>query len=358
VLAGAVLVQRLFPIRERTRLRIERAAALAGAALALGALIAAIVFAGRIWHTFANPVSSQISSNTGHIASLNSSNRWRWWQEAWHAFTQHPGDGTGAGTFRITDAMLRRSPLTTTEPHNVPLQFLSETGIVGLLLFVAAAVAGVVGVWRARARTRGTERAAVNALAIGAAAFLVHLLGDTDWDYLAVCGPMLFVTGALVAGDAPPAPAVKRRPLVAVGAVLVALGAVYSLGAPWLAQRQLASATTLPQVKRAHAYDPLSTDALTEWAAFEELVNPARAAQLYRDAVSLEPENAAVWFEYGDFFWNRRLWQQAYLAYSRSWQDDRFGPAGVPCGRLDQARHKVLGVWPPSCPGGRPAAPS
>jgi hypothetical protein len=358
VIAGAVLVGRLFPVPEHARRRIERAAAVAGGLLAAGAVIAAIVFAGRIWHSFANPVSSQITSTTGHIASLNSSNRWRWWQEAWHAFTRHPGGGTGAGTFQITDKMLRRSPLTTTEPHNVPLQFLSETGIVGLLLFAGAAVAAVVGVLRARTRARGPERAAVTALAVGVAAFLVHLSADTDWDYVAVCGPLLFVTGALVAGRVSPEPASRRRPLVAVGAVLVALGAIYSLGAPWLAQRRLETATTLAQVKGAHAYDPLSTDALTEWAAFEEIANPVRAAQLYRDAVSLEPENATVWFEYGDFFWDEGLWRQAYLAYSESWHDDRFGPAGVPCGRLDQARHKVLGVWPPSCPGGQPAAPS
>lgn len=358
VFAGAVLVERLFPVPEHVRRRIERAAGLTGAVLAAGALIAAVVFAGRIWHSFANPVSSQITSSTGHITSLNSSNRWRWWQEAWHAFTRHPGGGTGAGTFQITDKMLRRSPLTTTEPHNVPLQFLSETGIVGLLLFAGAAVAGVVGVSRARARARGAERAAVTALAIGAAAFLVHLGADTDWDYLAVCGPLLLVVGALVAGRVSAEPAPRRRPLVAAGALVIALGAIYSLGAPWLAQRRLETATTLAQVKRAHAYDPLSTDALTEWAAFEEVANPVRAAQLYRDAVSLEPENAAVWFEYGDFFWDEGLWRQAYLAYSESWRNDRFGPAGVPCGRLDQARHKVLGVWPPSCPGGRPAAPS
>jgi O-Antigen ligase len=358
VFGAAVLLQRVLPVPEPVRKRIERAAALAGTAIAIGAVIAAVVLAGRIWHTFANPVSSQITSSTGHIASLNSSNRWRWWQEAWHAFTRHPGGGTGAGTFRITDAMLRRSPIETTEPHNVPLQFLSETGIVGLLLFVAAAVVGLVGVARARARATGIERAALTALAIGAAAFLVHLVADTDWDYVAVCGPLLFVTGALTAADATPEPAPRRRPLLAVGAVLVALGAIYSLGAPWLAQRQLTTATTLAQVKRAHAYDPLSTDVLTEWAAFEEASDPVRAEQLYRDAISLEPENATVWFEYGDFFWDERLWRQAYLAYSTSWQDDRFGPAGVPCGRLDQARHKVLGVWPPSCPGGRPAAPS
>ncbi|HEX5247076.1 MAG TPA: O-antigen ligase family protein [Gaiellaceae bacterium] len=355
VAGSSSLVRRRLRVSDATRRRIERTAAIAGTAVVIALVVVAVVFAGRIWHSFANPVSSQIASNGARLGSLNSSNRWSWWQEAWHAFLRHPGGGTGAGTFQITDAMLHHSPLRTTEPHNVPLQFLSETGVVGLLLFVAAAVAAVFAVTRARLRARGTERAARTALAIGAAAFLAHLVVDTDWDYIATCGPLLFVVGALVVrGSSAPSPA--RRPLLAAVAVLFSLGAIYSLAAPWLAARQLATATTIPQVKRAHAYDPLSTDVLTEWAAFEEAVNPKRAEQLYRDAVTLEPQNTYTWYDLGDFFWDFHRWTEAYLAYSRAWQDDHFGPAGTPCGRLDQARHKVLKVWPPSCPGGRPAA--
>jgi hypothetical protein len=348
--AASVLSRR--PMSEAMRRRAERAAAIGAAAAAVAIVVVALVFAGRIWHSFANPVSSQISSSKSHLSSLNSSNRWRWWQEAWHAFVQHPGGGTGAGTFQFTDQHLRQSPITTTEPHNVPLQFLSETGIVGLLLYLAAAVAATVAVVRTRARAQGTERAAVTALAIGAAAFLVHMVADVDWDYVATCGPLLFVAGALVVrGQAASSPA--RRPLVAAAAVLFAFAALYSLSAPWLAQRQLASASTLAQVKHAHSYDPLSTDVLTEEAAFE---TPVRAQRLYRDALALEPENSNLWLELGDFYWSERFWTQAYLSYSEAWHLDKFGPAGTPCGVLDQARYKVLKVWPPSCPGGRPAA--
>jgi hypothetical protein len=358
LVAGASsLVRRRLPVSDTVRRRIERSATLAAAGGALLVVVLAGVFAHRIWHAFANPLSSQIGSSTGHLASLNSSNRWRWWQEAWHAFVHHPGGGTGAGTFQLTDRMLRTTSLvTTTEPHNVPLQFLSESGIVGFLFFVGAAIAAVVGVSRARARARGTERAAVTALAIGAGVFLVHLVADTDWDYVATCGPILFVVGALVASAAPAREPVRRRSLlVAVAAVVVALGAVYSLAAPWLAQRELAN-LTLASAKKAHSYDPLSTDALTYWAALEESTNPVRAEQLYRDAVSLEPENSDTWYALGDFYFDERRWTEAYIAYSNAWHVDRYGPAGTPCGRLDQARYKVLKVWPPSCPGGRPAA--
>jgi Tfp pilus assembly protein PilF len=145
--------------------------------------------------------------------------------------------------------------------------------------------------------------------------------------------------------------------LFSVGAVLVALAGVYSLGAPWLAQRQLASAATAAAAKRAHSYDPLSTDALTEWAAFEDAGgHTRRAEQLYEQAVSLEPENSETWWALGSFYAGHREWPLAYAALSNAWTYDRYGPAGTPCGLLDQARHEALHVWPASCPGGVPAA--
>lgn len=357
-LAAARLESRS-PLAPGRRRRVERAAGVAALALVLAGIATSIVFSGRIWSEFTNPVSSQISSTSGRITSLNSSNRWRWWGEEWRAFTAHPGGGTGAGTFELTDLRVRRSPLTTEEPHNTPLQFLGELGIVGLLLYAGAAAAGAAAVVRARRRAAGAERAAVTALGIGLAAFLAHTVVDMDWNFVATCGPLLLLAGALAgrpaAAEAPVARA--RRPLLAAGAVLFALGAFYSLAAPWLAQRQLAGATSAAGVKRAHAWDPLSTRVLMVWAAFEDADgNVLRANDLYRQAVSLEPQSAETWYELGLFYADHKAWKLAYDAFSKAWTYDRFGPAGTPCGALDQARHRVLGTWPPSCPRGRPRA--
>ena len=190
-------------------------AALAGAVAGV-ALVVCGACAGRIWHEFANPVASQIgSTRAGRQPQLEQP--LAWWQEAWHAFTRHPLGGTGAGTFQLTDLALRRSPLTTTEPHNVPLQFLGETGIVGFLLFArrcrsrrgSPAHAGAPAAPSARRSPR--SRSAL-------AAFLVHIVADIDWNYVATCGPLLFVAGVLlVRGPHRPAPA--RRPLLAARAV-------------------------------------------------------------------------------------------------------------------------------------------
>jgi O-antigen ligase len=361
VAAVAVALARLEsrrPLGEGARRRVERLVAVVALVAVLAGLAVAVAYAGRMWHSFTHPVSSQINSNSNRFLNASSSNRWRWWTEEWHVFTRHPFGGTGAGTFHLTDLALRRSPLTTTEPHNVPLQLLGETGIVGLLLYLGAAAAAAAGIVRARGRAHGAERAAVTAVAVGLAAFLVHMVADMDWNFVATVGPLLLAAGVLLARPAPPSAArPARRLLLAAGAVLVALGGGYSLGAPWLAQRTLASAATAADAKRAHAYDPLSTAALTEWAAFEGAGgNSKRAEELYKQAVSLEPQNSETWWELGSFYYEQGEWPQAYAALSSAWTYDRFGPAGTACGLLDQARHKALHIWPSSCPGGAQAA--
>jgi tetratricopeptide (TPR) repeat protein len=199
---------------------------------------------------------------------------------------------------------------------------------------------------------------AVTALAIGLAAFLAHTVFDMDWNFVATCGPLLLVAGALAGRASPDAEPIRvRRPLLAVGAVLFALAAFYSLAAPWLAKRQLATAVSASAAKKAHGFDPLSTSALIDWAAFEDAGgNVLKANDLYEQAVSLESQSSETWYALGLFYWEHQAWKPAYGAFSKAWTYDRFGPAGIPCGSLDQARHKALGTWPPSCPRGRPRA--
>jgi len=364
VAAAAVALARLEarrPLSAARRRMVERAAASAAALLVAAAVALSAVFAGRIWNEFANPATSQLSSGSSRALSLNSSNRWRWWQEEWQAFTEQPLSGTGADTFQLTDFRLRQSSLVTTaEPHNTPLQLLGELGIVGLLLYLGAAAAAGAGIVAARRRASGSERAAVTALGLGLAAFLVHTVVDMDWSFVAPSGPLLLVAGLVLGRERTAKQGARpaRRPLVAVAAVLVAAGGVYSLAAPWLARRALARATTPADFRRAHSYDPLSTEVLSDWAAAEEARgNLGQALKLYRDATALEPENGSTWFDLGTFYAAHGDWERAYEALSTAWRYDPQGPAGVPCGPLDQARHAVLGTWPASCPrGSRPAA--
>ena len=53
-------------------------------------------------------IRSARRSGTPAMIRTSSSNRWRWWQEAWNTFTATSG-GTGAGTFGLTDRLERDS---------------------------------------------------------------------------------------------------------------------------------------------------------------------------------------------------------------------------------------------------------
>jgi hypothetical protein len=336
--------------------RIARAAAVALVVLVLAALAAAVVRAGgpadfvtARWHEFSNRTSAQVPETPTRILSGSSSNRWRGWTEAWNGFTDKPLQGTGAGTFELVDRVERDSPLATTEPHSVPLQFLSETGIVGFLLYAAVVAAAVIGILR-RERTRVWL-----ALALGAALCFVHSWVDIDWDFIAVQGPLFLTVGALVSGPATPVPA--RRWLISGAVGVCALAALYSVTSPWLAANRVAAANdaiernkpglALTEARSAHAFNPLSVDAL--WV--EALVEPndAKALQLYRRARDLEPTNPETWYQLGAFELFIKRPRDAYRDLNHAYTLDNFlfGPKTLAGHQLDEARCKVD---PATCP--------
>ena len=86
------------------------------------------------------------SNDPGRLGSLETNNRTVWWGEAWQVFRAHPAGGTGARTFEIARKRYRDDAANVTEPHSLPLQLLSDTGLPALPA-------------RARARRRARPRA-------------------------------------------------------------------------------------------------------------------------------------------------------------------------------------------------------
>src|SRR5207244_716013 len=117
-------------------------------------------------HEFTSQTS--VEESPGRVTSFSSNHRWAWWKESWSSFLEHPLDGTGAGSFVLVHRPRRSTSLdVTTEPHNVPLQFLGETGIVGFLLFVGAAVAAALGIRAALRRLGDDDRPAGRRVGLG-----------------------------------------------------------------------------------------------------------------------------------------------------------------------------------------------
>jgi len=356
LIVGAVVVgfASRFVLTRVVDRRVARVAAVALVVLLLAALAGAVVRAGgpgdfvsARWHEFSNKISAQVADNPNRITSASSSNRWRWWTEAWNAFTDKPLQGTGAGTFELIDRVERNSPLATTEPHSVPLQFLSESGVVGFLLYAAILGTAVVAILR-----RERSRAWV-ALALGAALCVVHSWVDIDWDFIAVQGPLVLAVGALVSGPSTPIPG--RRWLVSGAVAVCALAALYSVTSPWLAVNRVTAAynaiernrpgQALTDARSARAFNPLSVDALF----VEALVEPsdAKALQLYRRARDLEPTNPETWYQLGAFELVIKRPRDAYRDLNQSYTLDSYGPASLKGGPLDQARCKID---PATCP--------
>jgi tetratricopeptide (TPR) repeat protein len=328
------------------------------------AVLAVLLFAGSTikaggpggWlqdraHEFTS--QANVSEGPQRVTSFSSNHRWAWWKESWSSFLDHPLDGTGAGSFVLVHRPRRSTSLdVTTEPHNVPLQFLGETGIVGFLLFVGAAVAAALGMRATLRRLDEDERPAALALALGVLAYILWAIVDFDWDFVAVTGPAFFLIGVVLAAGRPPRGA-DRRTLWAAGSVLVALAAALSLLSPWFSEKRLEASlvdvqrgnvsAALAAAHESHSYDPLALEPLLVWAGIEGSAgNIPGAKRLYDKAVRLKPKDAEAWYEYGVFELKVDCFPlRAYQYLNRSYTLDPFGPTSRPGGPLDEARRLV-----------------
>jgi tetratricopeptide (TPR) repeat protein len=332
LLAGAAAAAALARApRPRDTPALRRALYAAGALALVAAVVGAVLAAGSFTS------SSPVESGSGRYTSAGSNFRWEWWQQAWHGFQHARLAGTGAGAFHVTNLQYRSSFLDeTTEPHSLPLQFLSETGIVGLVLLVAAVAVLVRPGWR----RRGHELA----LALFLPAYLVHSLIDVDWDFVAVSAPAFVAAGAL-AGR----PAVRRVGpfglLAAGGAALFAFAVMLLpwLGARWSDDALAASPDRAVRLAdRAESVDPLLVDPL--WAkafAAATLNEPRRAFQYYVQAVDREPRNPQTWRLAGEYAFSLRCYRSAYTYLEKYTELD---PNGRPSGGAEHYREALRQV--------------
>ncbi len=350
--AAWVLAGRREPSERQRLVWTRRLAAVAGLVALVGLAFALVLRGGKVLDEFRGTGGKQVSQSPTRLAELSSSNRWRWWQEAWSLWKDAPVAGKGAATFEIARRDIRQGSITTTEPHNLPLQFLAETGIVGFLLLLGLAGAGAAASVAALRAVEPAERGAAVAVALGLGAYALHALVDIDWEFVAVTAPAFFVLGAL-AGLGTERRARLRRPVVAVGAV-AAVGVLYSLVAPYASSRLVDASYSeiangrigraLSDGRAARGLNPLSVDPLLALADAEVARgDEAAALRRYRQAVELEPENSSTWFALGSYEFYIGRYELALHDLDRAYGLDPYGPAGRPGGLLDQARAKVLG---------------
>jgi Flp pilus assembly protein TadD len=126
-------------------------------------------------------------------------------------------------------------------------------------------------------------------------------------------------------------------PLWAAGAAALALAGVYSLGAPWLAERRVGQAfaaiergelgTAAERAREARALDPTSVEPLFALGfVFDAQGDFFRAREQYARAVEIQPENREAWFQLGKLEYEVERYQDAYIRFNRMYELDPHGP--------------------------------
>ncbi len=303
--------------RSRLVWRAMATALVAFAIVGVGALaFSSRGLTGQISHqvnTFKEPKAGP-GNDPSRLISANGSNRWIWWEEALGAFSDKPLAGWGAGSFPVVRHLYRRYDAPVRSTHSVPLQFLSETGLIGAALALGGlGLLGAAAVLRVRA-SGGIERSARLALLAAATGWAAHSLIDWDWEIPAVTIPALVA----VAVAATPTPARDARssgggPIgIAVASALAAVLLVASAAFPSLSETKrvdslsAAGAGSLrdgaADADLAQRLDPLSVEPLFAEAGIAQTEgDQKRAGALLVKATDLQPDNFETWQRLAQF---------------------------------------------------------
>jgi O-Antigen ligase len=278
--AGAVagVIYALVDRRLRLGARAHHAVAITALVATLAAVVAgaAVVFA-RVnlheqWRAFKNAPTNSASS---HLLQLGSY-RYDIWRVALKEFKEHPVAGIGSRGFAVAYLEKRRSPDTPVRAHSFELDVLSELGIVGFALVLAALVPLLVPIV---AGTLARDAAATAAFG-GAAYWLVHASVDWLWTVPACGLPFFLLLG--LGGPRGERAIVGRRPALALAAAVAVVG-LLAFVPPWLSARL----TVRGQTAWAKRLDPLSVDPYVAQAARSPV--PQGAIDQLRSAVRKEP---------------------------------------------------------------------
>lgn len=234
-------------------------------AVGIGVLIAivAVAFGGRIsdqvstrWDEFKSGTVNE--ENADHLTALQDSGRYDYWRVAVDAFEEKPITGIGAGNYQDAYTLHRHEPKQSRYAHNIWLRVLSETGIVGLLLFVGALVLAFVTVFR----RRGGLSPPVQALLAGAAAASIQVFAHASVDWveefpvnLGIALAVLFLACRLAQ---PPAESGRRGPWPVVATAVTAGAALVLLVPAYLSLRYVTHAEKIWPTEPAAAYSDLN----------------------------------------------------------------------------------------------------
>ena len=246
------------------------------AALAIGAIGAAVVFGGRVWNDFSSSDIEFPNDPAQHFSDFSSAGRHDFWRVALDAFDEKPLVGHGAGTYEFAWDRLRSIKLTVVDAHSLYLESFAELGLVGGLLVLA--LFGTIlwiglSAWRSAPYPR---REAHAALFTAILVFAVGVAFDWFWEIAGLGAVFCLAAGALVAArceqlaPAGEPPRRERRFGLTMGGLALAWMAAIALIGPLLVDRELDASR--------NAFDDHDVSAAVEHADTARSIEPWAAS--------------------------------------------------------------------------------
>ncbi len=282
--------------------RVALGLAVAGGVLAVAFLAAVgdpVHWLGDRADEFREGGSPDLSGHSSRFTFNAGSDRYDIWRVAVGEVGSDPLFGDGSGGFQY--AYLREREVSTQnlrDAHSVELETLSELGIPGFALLVAALVGATLGILRAA--KLGPSAAALSAVALASGGYwLVHSSVDWFWAYPAVTAPVIALAGSACAPTIRTLRRQSTRPWRGWLFVVLAVLAVSAIP-PWLSERYVRDAYANWRTDLNCAYDDLDnarrlnalsvTPLVAEGAIARSAGDPERAIAVLRTAVDEHPE--------------------------------------------------------------------
>jgi hypothetical protein len=291
-------------------LRRAGARAIVGAA-AVGAAALVVVLAvtlrhpeERLQHAWHDFKATKPTTASSYLANGLGGNRYDVWRVAFNEFKHKPLLGVGVDNFEADYLVERRSQEEPLYPHSVELRLLSQTGVVGTLLFVGFLGALVVTLRRLYQLPRSKQAVAGTALAM-AVYWFVHGSIDWFWEIPALGGAAFWCLGLAASLTVGPSAGVRtprqRRHLLTAGLATTAAGVAVAFALPWLAAEETLRAATSwredPQgayarLDTASRLNPLSDEPkVVEGAIASRLHDRARMRSAFKEALQRDPRD-------------------------------------------------------------------
>lgn len=252
------------------------------------------------WKAFKNNDVS--GEDVSRYMSASGSGRYTLWQVAWEDFTENPVAGIGTHNYEATYYQLREQNVGyVRQAHTLPLEILSERGVIGGVLFAGFLTTCLFfGLWKRFRKLRQEGMAQIGALVASITYWFVHSSAEWFWQMPAVTMLAMIYLALLVSpwGTADQTPEVPGWPLRAVGLTVAALALVVLIPL-YASERYLAAshsakdpAQALAVIERAQEFNPLSSQLPRREAEIAmEAGEWERVETAYEREARLDPEH-------------------------------------------------------------------